>query len=294
MSTTTKIFIVLVCLFAFIFTPMTIQFVARTYNWRNLAQTYQDIAQSSQIHNRNLIALSLAEKQAMTDELESMRAANRQQQELILKLQGDLDQRNVEKARLDSANIDLEGKVTMLSGAVKVKTDENKVLTEANQSLREQNDTLMTRNIDLNDRNKELSAQLLIREQKLRMLEEENLAIRKENERLRETGRLAGPAAPGPVGPAPTAEPAGPAATSPIRGRVTDVQGDMAQIDVGSSDGVTKGMAFVVYRGSTYLGDLQVEVADPGTAVGRLQLAGHGDIKTGDAVRDKASFDAAR
>jgi len=38
-STTTKIFIVLVCLFAFLFTPMTIQFVARTHNWRKLAET---------------------------------------------------------------------------------------------------------------------------------------------------------------------------------------------------------------------------------------------------------------
>lgn len=294
MSTTTKIFIVLVCLFAFIFTPMTIQFVARTNNWRAIAQSYQEVAQSSQVHNRNLIALTLAEKQAMTDELEAMRATGRKQQEEMLKLRQDLDHRNVEKARLESANIDLEGKVTMLSGAVNVKTNENKVLTEGNGELRQRNDELMTRNIDLNDRNKELSAQLLIREQKLRMMEEENLAIRKENERLRESGKLATPAPRlGPVGPGATAEPVGPTATSPIRGKVTDVQGDMAQIDVGSSDGVAKGMAFVVYRGGAYLGDLRIEVADPRTAVGRLELVGKGDIKNGDSVRDRASMDAA-
>lgn len=292
MSTTTKIFIVLVCLFAFIFTPMTIQFVARTYNWKDLAQKYQDIALSSQVHNRNLVALTIAEKQAMQDEVEAMRGTNTKQEDQIKKLFADLDRVGIEKARLDSANIDLEGKVTMLSAAVKVKTDENKVLTEGNGDLRKRNDDLMTRNIDLNDRNKELSAQLLIREQKLRSLEEENLSIRKENERIRESGRVAAAPRVGPVGPAPSAEPAGPAATSPIRGKVTDIQGEMAQIDVGSSDGVAKGMAFVVYRGEKYLGDLRIEVADPGTAVGRVELAGAGEVKAGDSIRDKASLES--
>ena len=37
----------------------------------------------------------------------------------------------------------------------------------------------------------------------------------------------------------------------PIRGEITDIKGDMAQISVGSSSGVRKGMAFWITRGST-------------------------------------------
>ena len=47
MTTVTKIFVILVCLFAFIFTPMAIQFAARSYKWRDLAQQYQDSAETA-------------------------------------------------------------------------------------------------------------------------------------------------------------------------------------------------------------------------------------------------------
>ena len=94
MSTTTKIFIVLVCLFAFLFTPMTIQFVARTHNWQKLAQTYQDNALTSQIHNRNVIALTWAEKQALADEMKKLQDSLRRWQDDNTKLQREFDQRN--------------------------------------------------------------------------------------------------------------------------------------------------------------------------------------------------------
>jgi hypothetical protein len=292
-STTTKIFIVLVCLFAFLFTPMTIQFVARTHNWRKLAETYQDIALSSQVHNRNVIALSFAEKEALNDELEKMRATQRKWEDDNTKLKQELAQLNSSYATLDLDKLNLDTRNSLLTATVKVKSDENQVLVDNNSKLRANNDDLMTKNIELNDRVKELSAELLIREQKLRMQEEENLAMRQENERLRE-GKPVAPNAPGPVGPAPAVEPAGPAATSPIRGQITDVQGNSAEVDIGAADGVKKGMVFVVMREGKYLGDLRIEVVEPRTSVGTLELTGQGDIKKSDSVRDKASMEALR
>lgn len=294
MSTTTKIFIVLVCLFAFLFTPMAIQFVARTHNWRKLADTYRDIAEASQVHNRNVIALTFAEKEALNDELERIRATQRKWEDENTKLKQDLAQVNAAYATLDLDKINLDTRNSLLAAAVKVKSDENQVLTEGNGKLRGSNDDLMTKNIELNDRVKELSAQLLIREQKLRMQEEENLAIRQENEHLRESGKAPASSVPGPVGPAPNVEPVGPAATSPIRGQVTDVQGNSAEIDVGAADGVKKGMVFVVMRDGKYLGDLRIEVVEPRSSVGTLELTGQGEIKKSDSVRDKASMEAVR
>jgi acetyl/propionyl-CoA carboxylase alpha subunit len=294
-STTTKIFIVLVCLFAFLFTPMTIQFVARTHNWRKLAETYQDIALSSQVHNRNVIALTFAQKEELNDELEKIRATQRRWEDENTKLRQDLAQLNAAYATLDLDKVNLDTRNSLLAASVKVKSDENGVLTRNNSELRTRNDRLMTENVELNDRVKELSAQLLIREQKLRMQEEENLAIRQENERLRETGKVVPSTTPGPVGPAPKVEPMGPAATSPIRGKITDVQGNSAEVDVGAADGVKKGMVFVVMREGKYLGDLRIEVIEPRSSVGTLELTGQGEIKKGDDVRDKASMmEAAR
>ncbi len=293
MSTTTKIFIVLVCVFAFVFTPMTIQFVAQTHNWKKLAETYQDIALSSQVHNRNVVALGFAEKQAMNDELEKIRADQRKLNDDNAKLRQQVAQLVTSLETLRLENVDLGTRNGLLAAAIDVKSNENKILTDGNDRLRKSNDDLMTKNVDLNDRVKELSAQLLIREQKLRMQEEENLQIRQEYERLRESGRVAS-AAPGPVGPAPTAEAVGPAATSPIRGQIADVQGVTASVDVGAKDGVKQGMLFIVMREGKYLGDLRIEAVDPTEAVGKLEMTGQGDIKKGDSVRDKASLESTR
>ncbi len=295
MSTTTKIFIVLVCLFAFLFTPMTIQFVARTLNWRKLAETYRDVAEAAQVHNRNVIALTFAEKEAINDEIEKMRQAQRKWEEENTSLRQELARLQAAYATLDLDRVNLDTRNSLLAAAVKVKSDENQILTDNNAKLRSRNAALIQKNVELNDRVKELSAQLLIREQKLRMQEEENLAIRQENERLRESGKVA-PASgvPGPVGPVPNVEPMGPAATSPIRGQVTDVQGNSAEADVGSADGVKKGMVFVVMRDGKYLGDLRIEVVEPRSSVGSLELRGQGEIKKGDSLRDKASLEAAR
>lgn len=295
MSTTTKIFIVLVCVFAFVFTPMTIQFVAQTYNWRQLATTYADVALSSQVHNRNVMALAFAEKQALHDELEKVRADQRALEDANARLGQELAKLKAahETLRLDKVNLDTRN--SLLAAAVDVKSNENKALTDANDKLRATNDDLMTKNVDLNDRVKELSAQTLIREQKLRMLEEENLAIRGENERLREGGKgVATAGAPGPVGPAPGVEAVGPAPTSPIRGQVAEVQGVSASVDVGAADGVKQGMVFVVMRDGKYLGDLRIEVVEPRESVGKLELTGQGEIKKGDSIRDKASIEAVR
>ena len=69
----------------------------------------------------------------------------------------------------------------------------------------------------------------------------------------------------------------------PIRGEITDIKGDMAQISVGSSSGVRKGMAFWITRGTNFLGKMEITVVSPDEAVGRLTNQ-QGTIVKGDAV----------
>ena len=44
----------------------------------------------------------------------------------------------------------------------------------------------------------------------------------------------------------------------------------MAQVNVGSDSGLTPGNVLIVYRGSEYLGDLQITHAEPKAAVGKF------------------------
>jgi hypothetical protein len=292
-SLTTKIFIVLVCLFSFIFTPMTIQFVAKSYNWKELAESYQNVVIDSQVHNRNVVALLMAEEQAFEDELGKTRDGLRGANEDNLALQQTLAETNAKNASLTSENLALQTTVKTQAVSVRVKTEENRHLTTVNEDLRGENDRLMTESIQLNDRNKELAAERLILERKLRMLEEENIAMRQENAQLRQ-GVAAGPEAVGPVAVVGAAEPVGPVSRSPIRGQITAVEGNIAEIDVGSADGVKRGMSFVVMRDEKYLGDLRIEDLEPRSAVGTLELTGQGAIRAGDNVRDRATLEAVR
>lgn len=294
MSTTTKIFIVLVCLFAFLFTPLTIQFAARVDDWKGLVEEYRDFALNSQVHNRNVVALSITEKLAMEDELEAMTAQLAGSDEKNVALQRQLADLSGEKDALELANRSLEATVNIQTAANSVKAKENQELAKANTGLREHNDELMTRNIGLNDTLKEMTAKNLILEQKRRMLEEENLAIRDENRRFREMAKLGPASDTGAVGPMETVQAEGPVAASPIRGEITQVEGGLAEINVGSADGVSKDMVFVVMRNARYLGDLRVNALEPGSAVGVLELTGQGEIKAGDLVRDKNSLENVR
>lgn len=44
-----------------------------------------------------------------------------------------------------------------------------------------------------------------------------------------------------------------------LRGKVMAIKGDLAMLSLGSEDGITKGMIFLVYRGSNYIGKIQVQ-----------------------------------
>ena len=82
-------------------------------------------------------------------------------------------------------------------------------------------------------------------------------------------------------------------ARSPIRGRVTEVSGSLATVSVGSADGVTEDMVFVIYRGLDYIGDLRISKVEPSQAAGRI-VRSTGSVLVGDEVADEARFGMAR
>jgi hypothetical protein len=94
----------------------------------------------------------------------------------------------------------------------------------------------------------------------------------------------------------PTARvPATPFVGTEIRGQITSVRGNLASVSVGSADGVSPGMIFLIYRpGATgtsplYLGSLRITKVEVGESAGMIEQT-TGDIREGDLARDELSF----
>jgi TolA-binding protein len=137
------------------------------------------------------------------------------------------------------------------------------------KEIEKRNMELERRNIDLNERVNELTSQVLVLVQQQNQLEQQVNILREENAKLAQ-GAGGGQKPPAVAARSPGVEAATPAATTPIRGRIVEVQGDVATISVGSADGVQKGTVFVIYRGSDYIGDLKITDVEPDLAAGKI------------------------
>ncbi len=294
MTTLTKIFVILVCLFAFIFTPMAIQFAARSYNWRDLAEKYRDHSETALAGQRSAMAIAASQIQYHKDlqareqeQLNASRAEVARLTEQVTVLQQNLD-------KLGRLRENSETSVTLLTKEMGVVSRHNEELTTAKEQALDRERELQAQNIRLNDRVKELSANLLFVSQQLNQKLQEVAACREENQTLRQAGSL--PRSGGEfssAGLAGTAQPVSPPAAGPIHGRVREVAGDTVTIDVGTASGLKPGMIMVVRRGDEYIADLEIGTdLSPTEAVGRIKLSGGKTVRANDRVQDLDSFQA--
>jgi hypothetical protein len=291
LSTLTKIFIVLLVIFCIAFTMSSISFVAQTQDWRALAEGFEQEAQTSDTYLRNVLASSAAQmamdRDAINAHIARIGELEKEREETLTRIAECQTQLGTARAEVTS----LDGTVRLLAGELKVGQAGWAELRKHRDELVERNLELEKRNIDLNERVNEQTAQLLVLQQNVRQLEQQAHLLRQEGKRLSqyqqraaegEIGALAeaGPAA---------ARPLTPAAASPIRGHITDVSGSLATISVGSADGVSEGMVFVIYRGLDYIGDMKITHIEPNQAAGRI-LRSKGTPRVDDRVADEAVF----
>lgn len=286
MTTTTKLFVILVCLFAFIFTPMAIQFAGRTHDWRQFAMNLQDAVQTAvaAMRSAEAVAASEIEHYRMLREREQEKVRAHEQR--IAQLERELDrltQTNAQLARdRDSWKTSTEWQIAQMG----ILVQHNRDLTETRNRLTESESDLKARNIQLNDRVKELTADLTVRTQQLDQETQKMASCRNENQQLREQlgiGRASDFLA---VSPSPTVRPESPVAPRRITGEVIDVRGDLVTVNVGKHSGVQEGMTLAVVRGENFVCDLMItpEVA-PNEAVGRIGLTER-QVRRGDVVVD--------
>lgn len=267
MSTLTRVFIVLMVIFSIAFTMTTISFVARTNAWKDLAQDYQAEQVLIETHMRNLAAAHAAEKAVWLDAKKALddRIATLTTSEAAHLAEA--AELNDEVARLRAEKSSGEALAHRLTSELQVAQNGWLEQREQRRQVEKRNLELERRNLDLNERVNEQTAQILVLVQQQRQLEQQVNILGEENAKLAGSTRAGSGQRPIELG---GVKPAAPAASAPIRGRILEVQGKLATMSVGSADGVQKGMVFVIYRGSEYVGDIEVEVVEPNLSAGRL------------------------
>ncbi|MBP7934016.1 MAG: hypothetical protein KA354_05135 [Phycisphaerae bacterium] len=291
MTTITKIFVILVCLFAFIFTPLAVSFAARSNNWRKLTEDYASALEVANAHERSALAIAASEIErykAMWKKENDQYQALQSQYSQLVKEKGDLTLKHDDLARSRAA---WETSAGLLAAEMAVKSKHNEELGKAKEDALARERELRVRNLELSDRVKELSAQQVVLTQQLNQKIQEITAYRDENKRLRE-GSILSAASPAAASPTPTAQSTHAARTSPILGKVRAIRGTLATIDVGSSSGVQAGMRMVVLRNGDWVCDLEItSQVLPTEAVGEIRLqAENKQIREGDVVEDAESF----
>lgn len=292
MSVLTKVFVVLLTLVSIALSMLVVSAFARQEDWRASAKEWQATAAAAQAKER-AITQSAA--------LEQSRAQDQHQRDLaqIQELQAKVDEQERTIAENNRALAEAQSRLTIEQANATTLVEQNKVFVsevsrerEFTAKLSKRNSDLERQNIDLGDRVKELTANITMAQAQVRALQQQLAAVSAGR------GDAGGVAVPAAIVEAniPSIQPSASAeATAPIRGEVTSLKSNLAQISVGSADGVSEGMRFLIYRpgprGSRpeYLGTLKITKVEPKQAAGQIEQS-EGQIRVGDTVRDEASF----
>lgn len=294
MSVLTKVFVVLLTLVSIALSMLVVSAFARQEDWRASATDWQTTAAAAQAKER-AVAVNAA--------LEQARSQDQHQRDLaqITELQIKVDEQERAVAEKNRALAEAQSRLTIEQANATTLVEQNKVFQsdvakerEFSAKLAKRTSELERQNVDLTDRVKELTANITMAQAQVQALQQQLAAVR---------GRQAEPGAATAQVPSAIVEAGVPSVqpllaaevAAPIRGEVTDVHGTLAQISVGTADGVAEGMRFLVYRPgergakAKYLGTLKITRAEPKQAAGQIEQS-EGQIKAGDAVRDEASF----
>lgn len=297
MSVLTKVFVVLLTVSSIAMSMLVVAAFSQQQNWKASAEDWQAASIAAQAKERAMAANAAIEKQ---------RALDMHQEDLrkINDVNARLAEANAKIGELETATNGARTSLTVEQGNVTKLSDHNKLLQAAINREKEFSTKLATRNselergnIDLTDRIKELTVNVEMARAQVRALQQQIAGMdgMKSGGGLTAARQIPGGADIVEGGLPSAAAPAMSAAVAPIRGEIKDIKSGLASISVGSADGVAHGMTFLVYRKAPkggkpqYLGSIKITRVDANEAAGEVEQSA-GDIKSGDVVRDEASF----
>ncbi len=294
MSVLTKVFVLILTVLSIALSMLTIGTMARQENFRQSAAAWKAEAAAAVAQSDAVSANAQLEQQRALARLEDNQAE-------LTRLRSDINDFRIKLANADQKIASATNQLNNEQAQATSLAEHNKLLETARTreqelvaKLSERNSRLTRENIDLNDRVKELTANMAMAQSRVRALKEQLGGGMGEAYGAAPVRQIPGgsaivqsytPSASTPIGLSDI--------TAPIRGEVTAVRGDLAEISVGSADGVGHGMRFLLYRRTggapKYVGTLRVTAVEANVAAGVIEQS-DGDISVGDAARDQASF----
>lgn len=295
MSVLTKVFVVLLTVLSIALSMLVVATFAQQENFKASAQDWRTAALDMAAKERTVSSNAAIERQrAMDRHLQATRTIDALRDK-VKQLEAEIgalaasraeseNKLAVEQGQVDSAN--------RLAALVQAAFNSEQQLTT---KLSRRNSELERRNVDLNNRIKELTSSVAMAGSQIRALKEQIAAMTQDQVAALPVQMPGGPGVvqariPSVAPPSVVA-----AMSSPIRAEVTEVEGELAEISVGSADGVAHGMTFLIYRGGSkqagpkYLGTLRITRVEANRSAGILEQT-EGEVRKGDSARDEASF----
>ena len=257
MSTLTKIFVVVFVVLAIFSSVTFIAYVNYTANFKKWGEGENSRA-----------GVANAQAQASATRLKNLQVAYESLQKSSAAdadtLRGDrdtlkqaLDKANIQLAQAQSAVDSLNASYAGLAASLKEQTGMQKELAK---QLNAANKVIVTQNLQLSQYEQTNKEQTLEREGMLAQVKFYREQLEDLRAQVASTGGLATTAGPGKTA----------AVAAKVDATVMTVKDNLAQLNVGSADGVTAGMRFHIFRGDKLVGELEVAEVDASSAAGVL------------------------
>lgn len=270
MSTLTKILVVLLSLFAIFLCGLMVSYVGSANNYKALYEGEELARQTVQSENISLIA-RYEEQVAKTKELEIKKDLEIQSlQDRLNQVTVNLQQTERLKQEYQSRADSWKGVMTGLEQSVSSMIDSLKL-------TRDQLENSRSNNIKIQKELDQKTASLYEKLVELQRLEAERRRILEQKTDLEKNiTQLTGGSATQSSGVVTQisnqAKPTPMVAASVINGLVSELDGSLATLSVGTADGVEKGMVFHITRGSEFLCDVVVTDVDVNKCAGTLEM----------------------
>ena len=275
MDTLGKIFVFAVMVMSVVFMSFAIAIFSSHTNWQKESERLQTELEQA-------VAERAAKESELTTLIDQNAASEKDQEQVVKKLETALQQKNTELADLkkkreaELSNLDKD--IAELSEA----KDERDAADELVGKLREEIHGLQDKlKKSVND-GASLASELHQSESELAMTTERKKQLEEQVANAREGGQQNGLAVKRPEIGIPV-----------VGGVVTAIANDLAEVSIGSDDGLQAGHELEVFRADEYLGRLRVVSVKPDRAVVRvLKDFARGIVQRGDRVATRLKLDS--
>lgn len=271
MNTLTKLFVVLLVITSILTSAAAVVFVSRVQPMQNLLDAQKATADTLRAQASAANAALEKERALVMEGQMALENARKSDADQMRTLQSQVEGDQTTIAQLQAEKAGRDSTVNTLTSGMSEATATSDKLMEQVTNLRAANDTLVKRNEDYSKANSELNATM----EALHSREadaEEQLATAKENQQKLAAWTKQHGGNPDEI--TTEANPYGPGAPA-ISGVVREksiINGKTwVTINVGSADGVAKGMKFYVLNGGQFLGIVTVDTVDSNDAIGMLE-----------------------